>query len=273
MREIYFIAFLVLLMTGCGKTQKTEEKAQPVKVEMVTDFGNIMLQLSDKTPGHRDNFIKLAKDGYFDGILFHRVIQNFGIQSGDPDSRNAKPGEALGNGGPDYRVPAEFDPELFHKRGALNAARDNNPDRASAGSQFFIVQGKIQNDSTLAKAESRINGWLSEAAYLSLPECKPLRDSIWQALENNDDISNAQWTDSLHARAKGYEDYTPYSIPEAHREVYKTIGGAPHLDQNYTVFGEVISGMEIVDSIAAVPTDSLDRPTVDVHIVSVRIIQ
>ncbi len=272
MKSLKLLFILPILVISCGKTAKKESATTPVKVELKTDFGPILLQLSDKTPKHRDNFIKLVNEGYFDGILFHRVIQNFGIQSGDPDTRNAKPGEALGNGGPGYRVPAEFDPELFHKRGALNAARDNNPDRASAGSQFFIVQGKVQNDSTLAYAEKRINGWLSEFAYLDLPESKALRDSLWSTLETSDE-RNMMWSDTLRTRAKGFEDFTHYSIPEAHKEVYKSIGGAPHLDQNYTVFGEVLSGMEIVDSIAAVATDSLDRPITDVHIISATILK
>ena len=200
-------------------------------VEIVTVKGVILIRLSDSTPLHRNNFLRLAKTGFYDSLLFHRVIRNFMIQSGDPDSKNGHPGKPLsqgGSGGPGYTIPAEFRPSLFHKRGALGAARtgdDVNPTRASSGSQFYIVQGKRFTDAGL--------------------------DSVEQF------------------RLKGRK------IPEDQRSVYRQLGGAPHLDQHYTVFGEVVKGMEVVDSIAAVQTSGppLDRPLSEVRILSVRLVR
>lgn len=260
--------FAALLLSGCniGQTKET-------RVELNTTRGMIVLQLSDQTPLHRDNFVKLVNEGYYDGMLFHRVIEGFGIQSGDPDSKGAKSGEALGNGGPGYTIPAEINGTLFHKRGALNAARDGNPEQASAGSQFFIVQGRVQTDSTLARAEKRINQWLAQKAYINAPAHKALKDSLQHAIDVDNEEAINRWTDTMIVRAKGYADFTPYHIPEDHKQVYKEIGGAPHLDQNYTVWGEVIEGMDVVDAIASVKTDSLDRPIDDVRILSARVIR
>lgn len=185
-------------------------------VKITTNKGEVIIRLYNETPLHRDNFLKLTKEKYFDGTLFHRVIRAFMIQGGDPNSRDAKPEESLGNGGPKYTIPAEFNDNLFHKKGVLAAAREgdsSNPLKASSGSQFYIVQGKVWNDSTL------------------------------NAVETN--------------RMK-------FKIPEWQRQVYKTIGGTPHLDRNYTVFGEVVSGLEMVDNIAAEPTGKGDRPKEDV---------
>jgi cyclophilin family peptidyl-prolyl cis-trans isomerase len=200
-------------------------------VEITTTRGIIIVRLSDSTPKHRDNFLRLAKTGYYDSLLFHRVIRNFMIQSGDPDSKTGNPGKPLsqgGSGGPGYTIPAEFRPALFHKRGALGAARtgdDVNPARASSGSQFYIVEGKRFTDAGLDSVETY--------------------------------------------RLKGRK------IPEDERSVYKQHGGAPHLDQQYTVFGEVIKGMDIVDSIAAVKTSGppLDRPLAEVRILKMRLIR
>lgn len=180
-----------------------------------TSFGDIKIKLYEKTPRHRENFIKLAMQGYYDGTLFHRVIPDFMIQGGDPESKNAPAGKRLGNGGPDYTIPFEYVPEYFHKRGAVAAARlpdDFNPERESSGSQFYIVQGRTFTDEELNKIEKK----------------------------------------------------TGHVIPANQREVYKTLGGAPHLDGAYTVFGEVIEGMEVVDKIAQLPRDKYDRPLTNV---------
>jgi peptidyl-prolyl cis-trans isomerase B (cyclophilin B) len=188
------------------------------RIKLTTDSGVIVLRLYNKTPLHRDNFIKLVKQHYYDSVLFHRVIKGFMIQGGDPNSKRAAPRIQLGNGGPGYTIPAEFDTSLFHKRGALAAAREGdntNPTRASSGSQFYIVQGKKFTDAGLDSVET--------------------------------------------FRLKGRK------IPLNHREVYKTIGGAPHLDMGYTVFGEVESGMEVVDKIAAASRDSNNRPFNDIR--------
>lgn len=186
-------------------------KNQYVKIS--TNKGEVVIRLYNQTPLHRDNFLKLTKEKFFDGTIFHRVIKDFMIQGGDPNSKDAKPDQSLGNGGPKYTIPAEFNDSLFHKKGVLAAARDNNPEKASSGSQFYIVQGKVWNDSTL-----------------NLTETNRLK----------------------------------FKLPEWQREVYKTIGGSPHLDRNYTVFGEVVSGLEMVDKIAAEPTGKGDRPIEDV---------
>jgi peptidyl-prolyl cis-trans isomerase B (cyclophilin B) len=200
-------------------------------VEIVTTKGTIVLRLSDSTPLHRDNFLHLVKTGYYDSLLFHRVIRNFMIQTGDPDSREGHPGKPMsqgGTGGPGYTIPAEFRQSLFHRRGAVGAARNNddvNPTRASSGSQFYIVQGRRFTDAGLDSVETR--------------------------------------------RLKGRK------IPPDERAVYEEVGGAPHLDQAYTIFGEVISGMSVVDSIAAVKTSGppLDRPATDVRILKMKLIR
>lgn len=183
-------------------------------VRIKTSQGECVIMLYNATPQHRDNFLKLAKEGFYNGTLFHRVIQNFMIQGGDPDSKKAKPGQALGEGDLGYMVPAEFRSDLFHKKGVLAAARDNNPAKSSSASQFYIVQGKTFTDAQLDMIE----------------------------------------TQRLQGR----------KIPAEHREVYKTLGGTPHLDQNYTVYGEVVRGLEMVDRIAAVKTSKADRPEEDV---------
>ena len=210
----------VVFLYGCSATKNTTASIySPTRILLSTDSGNIVLRLYNKTPLHRDNFIKLVKQKYFDSILFHRVIADFMIQAGDPNSKNALPKIQLGNGGPGYTVPAEFDSSLFHKKGALAAARmgdSENPAKASSGSQFYIVQGKVFTDAGLDSVET--------------------------------------------FRLKGRK------LPLAHREVYKTIGGAPHLDMGYTVFGEVESGLEVVDKIAAAERDSNNRPLTDIKL-------
>jgi cyclophilin family peptidyl-prolyl cis-trans isomerase len=230
----WLMTFVVLaLIVSCnprlasGLRQKDRQK----DVEMTTTMGTLVLRLSDSTPLHRDNFLLLVKKGYYDSLLFHRVIQYFMIQSGDPDSKDGHPGKPLsqgGRGGPGYTIPAEFRASLFHKKGALAAARigdDSNPTRASSGSQFYIVQGKPFTEKGL--------------------------DSV--------EVSR------LKSR----------KIPREQRAIYESVGGAPHLDQNYTVFGEVIRGMEVVDSIAAVPTSGrpLDRPMKDVRILKMKLVK
>jgi len=268
MTQFKYLIFILLFTVSCTSENKQKTANKNVQVELKTSMGDIVLELSNETPLHRDNFVKLVNKGYFNGMLFHRVINNFGIQSGDPDSKNAKPGEALGNGGPGYTIPAEIKPDLFNKRGAILAARDNNPERASSGSQFFIVKGKIQTNSTLARSEERINQWLTENAFVNDPANRAIHDSLQNAIlaENEEEVM--KWADSIQLGAQSYTPAQKYSIPESHRQVYKTLGGVPHLDQNYTVFGEVTEGMNIVDSIAIQPVDSLDRPLNDVQIIS-----
>jgi len=224
-KQIASVVFLFFgLVCFAQKDSTIRKKDRKRDVLMQTNYGDIIIRLSDATPLHRDNFLKLVKTHYYDSLLFHRVIQNFMIQGGDPDSRHAMAGEQLGNGGPGYRIPAEFRPSLFHKKGVIAAARDNNPEKASSGSQFYVVQGKIFSDAGLDSTETyRLSG---------------------------------------------------RKIPVDQREVYKTIGGTPHLDQNYTVFGEVVRGMDVVDKIAAVQTskgNDRDRPLQDVIIIKAKL--
>ena len=195
-------------------TEKTmEEKQQQTMVLISTKYGDIKIALYNETPQHRDNFIQLAKNGTLDSTLFHRVIKEFMIQGGDPESKTAKKGQQLGAGGLGYRVPAEFNSNLFHKKGALAAARDNNPQKASSSCQFYIVQGKTYTEEQL-------------------------------------NMMSAQ-------TGRVYSD--------RQKEIYKTIGGTPFLDGEYTVFGEVVEGLDVVDKIADVRTDRNDRPLEDVR--------
>jgi cyclophilin family peptidyl-prolyl cis-trans isomerase len=288
----FLFSLLLLLTIGCGiKMDHGIKKSDLQKdVSLKTEMGFIILRLSDDTPKHRDNFIKLINQGFYDGISFHRVINNFLVQTGNPETKTTPstvPETA-------YTIPAEINPSHFHKRGAVNAARmgDNyNPSQASSGTQFTIIQGKTYTDSTLAIAEKRINNWLAYNKVINDPNHKSLFEAYTDILkeldalytsDSNEDIarranlvnsSAAMKTklDSLTELAK--TTMTPYVYPEAHRSMYKTHGGAAHLDQNYVVFGEVIKGMDIVDRIAAVQTDSLDKPISDVRILSATMIE
>jgi len=224
---IFLIGILFMGIFGFAQNNPVVTKKDRKKdVLLQTNYGDIVVRLSDSTPLHRDNFLKLVKTHYYDSVLFHRVIKNFMIQGGDPHSKHAKPGEPLGEGGPDYTIPAEFRATLFHKKGVIAAARDNNPEKASSGSQFYIVQGKIFTDEGLDSVETyRLNG---------------------------------------------------RKIPADQREVYKTVGGTPHLDQGYTVFGEVVKGLDAVDKIASAPTskgEDRDRPLEDVRIIKAKLIK
>jgi len=207
MKKLFTLLLLLTVITAFSKPKN-------YYVRIKTSYGSCIIRLYNEAPKHRDNFIKLAKQGFYNGTLFHRVIQNFMIQGGDPDSKNAKPGAELGNGDLKYTVPAEFRDSLFHKRGVLAAARDNNPAMASSATQFYIVEGKRYTDEDLDKL--------------------------------------------IAGRLKGRK------IPESERAYYKSVGGTAQLDQTYTVYGEVVFGLDMVDRIAAVPKDKKDRPLADV---------
>lgn len=269
--------FLLLALSIWACTNKKESSKPEVEqrktVEMVTDRGTMRIELYNETPLHRDNFLKLVKENAFDSLLFHRVIEDFMIQGGDPDSKNAQAGDTLGNGGLPYTVDAEFLPQLFHKKGVIGAAREDNLDRASSSMQFYIVQGKVRNDSVLDISEGRINNFLAKHYFNNDPINKPLLDSLQKARTDKNFELSELLTDSIANLLESYKDFQRYTIPENHRDVYKTIGGTPHLDQNYTVFGEVIQGLDVIDSIAVVKTDSLDRPIIDVRIRSVKVLE
>lgn len=230
MKKIFVLLLSLLLLqdSEAQKEIKIKKKDRKKDILMQTSMGDMLIRLSDSTPLHRDNFIKLVKQGYYDSILFHRVINNFMIQAGDPNSKNAPKGQPLGEGGPGYTVPAEFRTTLFHKKGVIAAARqgdDVNPSKSSSGSQFYITQGRV----------------FSEAGL-----------------------------DSLEARR------LKHKIPTEQRAVYTSVGGTPHLDQSYTVFGEVVEGLDVIDKIAATPTSrgaDRDRPLEDVRIINMKLIK
>lgn len=272
--KLTLVFVLLLVFINCNtKNEKPTSKEKKTTIEMVTDKGTILLELYNETPKHRDNFIKLAKEGAYDSLLFHRVINTFMIQGGDPDSKFAEPNVQLGNGDRPYKVDAEFRPNLFHKKGALAAARDGNPERASSAMQFYIVQGKVKNDSLIDIDEKRINRWLATHYSNQLPENKALFDSLQQAIANEDYQRYLKINKELEKRAENFTDFQKYTIPEEHRKVYRTLGGTPHLDQNYTVFGQVIEGLNVVDSIAAVKVDVNNRPINDIRIQSIKVIE
>lgn len=237
------------------------------KIKISTTLGDIIVRLYDETPIHRDNFRKLAAEGYFDGTLFHRVIKDFMIQGGDPDSRGAAAGKSLGTGGPDYTLPAEIMPDaLFHKRGALSAARlgdEVNPNRESCGSQFYIVWGKVYKASELKQLEHQMKMQQEQTIFNSL--AMEHREEIMNLRRNRDRDGLMALQDKLAAMAmeKSKAMGAP-SFTEQQKEAYTTQGGTPFLDGQYTVFGEVLEGLDVVEAIQKVETGASDRPKSDV---------
>ena len=231
MKFFFYVLIFTFILFSCNPKLSNGLRKNDLQKDILieTSMGNMQVRLSDSTPLHRDNFLKLVKQNFYDSILFHRVINRFMIQAGDPGSKKAEGGKQFGDGGPPYTVPAEFRPTMFHKKGVIAAARtgdDVNPQKASSGSQFYIVQGKVFTDAGLDSVET--------------------------------------------FRLKGRK------LPAEHRAVYKSLGGTPHLDQGYTVFGELINGFEVLDSIAAVPTSGRqggDRPLKDVRIIKMSLIK
>lgn len=272
---------------GCTQASNTEEKQTTTikkeakmdlksctKVEIKTSLGDIEVALYNETPQHRDNFIKLVKEGYYDGVLFHRVINEFMIQTGDGNSKNAKPGERLGNGEPGYTLPAEFVyPKLFHKRGVVAAARlgdQMNPERRSSGSQFYIVTGKKFTAQQLAQMESSRRNKQLQAVFNEL--AAPHRRDVmtWRREGNNAAIDSLQNKLVAEAEAKVAEQGA-FTFTAAQLEAYQSVGGTPHLDEEYTVFGEVTKGMDVVEKIEKSKTDRNDRPEEDVKIIKMTV--
>jgi len=263
---LLLIISLLGLLSGCA--QKSDKNDYVVTIK--TSYGDMVAILYDETPRHKENFIKLAREKYFDSLLFHRVMQGFMIQGGDPDSRNAQPGQPLGMGSPGYTIPAEFNPALFHERGALSAARqpdEQNPGKESSGSQFYIVQGTVINkaDSDNLKIDNmKLNQGFQMIA--GNPSNKPLMDSLMEVYATGDMRAYQKKIISLVPRIekltnlKITREVSPEKI-----EAYTTIGGAPHLDGEYTVFGKVIKGLDVVDKIALVSVTSGSRPREDVR--------
>ena len=272
--KIVFLLLLTVSTLNCRSDKK--ELSQPADerqvVEIITNYGPVIFELYNETPKHRDNFIQLVQDSAYDSLLFHRVIDDFVIQAGDPESKNATAQDTLGEGDLDYKVDAEFLPEIFHKRGTVGAARDGNPKRASSAIQFYIVQRGPQNDSLIEVAEKRINKWLAEHYFINDSTNAEIVNALERATDAKDTAVVRILSDSIEQLASTYTDFETYTIPEIHRRIYKEMGGIPHLDQNYTIFGEVIQGMEVVDSIAKVDTDDQDRPLNPVRIITMRLL-
>lgn len=272
------VLFLSIVFFSQCKNQEKNVKGSILKME--TSMGDITIRLYDETPKHKENFLKLANEGYFNGMLFHRVIKDFMIQAGDPDSKTAKKGQKLGNGGPGYTIEAEFNYNLFHKKGALSAARTGdqmNPEKRSSGSQFYIVQGKKYTEQELNILEEQskmkqLMPFISE--YLKNPE----NESISKQIQEKKMARDREGLDSLimvvtEIVSKQHPDVKVKKFTDEQRELYKSVGGTPHLDGAYTVFGEVLEGMEILDKIAGVATGSGDRPIEDVKIISISVVK
>ena len=274
---IVLLTILACALTGCKPGQKKDgdmEKETKLKIE--TSVGDIIVKLYNETPGHRDNFIKLAEEGTYEGTLFHRVIKDFMIQAGDPESKNAPKGKMLGAGDVGYTVPAEFVyPKYFHKKGALSAARqgDNvNPKKESSGCQFYIVTGKVYNDSTLLGMEQQMNQMRLNNAFQALAQKHTKEIYKMRKAGDQEGLMNLQ--DSLIAQAEAQVAGEPeFHFTPEQVKAYTTVGGTPHLDGEYTVFGEVLEGLDIVDRINKVNTYRSDRTEEDVVIKKMTVLE
>ena len=279
----YKLLALILMaatINSCGGASSQNAKAQSAdnetKVLIKTTVGDITIKLYNETPQHRDNFIKLVEEHYYDSILFHRVIKDFMVQAGDPESKNAEKGAQLGAGGPGYTIPAEFVyPKYFHKRGALSAARQAdqvNPERKSSGSQFYIVTGKTYNKYELQDMEKQLRQKQGQGIFDRLVAQN--MDSIMsmQMAGDNDGIMKLQ--EELNAKTNEiFQEQGPFKFTEEQVDAYMSEGGTPFLDNDYTVFGEVIDGMKAVYKIEQAGTDMNDRPRKDIRIISMEIIK
>jgi len=256
--RILTILFLVSILS-CSKNNN-----ELSRIKISTEYGDIILKLYNKTPKHRDNILKLADSSFFDNQIFHRVIQNFVVQGGDPSTKNALPDSLYGEEDSGYLIDAEFNDSLLHKRGALGMARngdDVNPEKKSSGSQFYIVKGKIFTNEQLDELEKKKNSQLKSKLY---------KDILTQKILKHSSSSNKIDTVTVSLEAgieldSIWESCPKYKLSLKQRSVYTTIGGLPHLDGNYTVFGEVIEGFDVVDQISGVNTDKNDRPIKDIR--------
>jgi len=277
MRKIAKLLIIgVLLGSTSAYAQKKksdkETKNTPAETERIvlisTEFGDMKVKLYNQTPKTRDNFMKLAQEGFYDSLLFHRVIKEFMIQGGDPDSKNAAAGVGLGGGDVGYTIPAEFNDSLYHKKGALCTARRETPEKASSGCQFYIVQGKKFTDAELDQMEQNINNSVRPQfafqTIINRPENAALKEQFtrYQQTKQRDSL-NALVASTIQPMINAEVKTFKYS--DKQRTEYKTVGGTAMLDQNYTVFGEVIEGLDVIDKIAAVSTSSGDRPVSDVR--------
>ncbi len=259
----FLLLFILVLATSCA-----QKKDYVVTIK--TQYGDMVAILYDETPKHKENFIKLAKEHYFDSLLFHRVMSGFMIQGGDPNSKKAKLGEPLGMGGPDYTIPAEFNSKFFHDKGTLSSARipdDRNPEKASSGSQFYIVQGSVIPEASINDLRyDQMKLTMGLRQIISKPENKSLLDSLNALYYAGDMQAYQKKIFSLVPRVeretgtKVTKDLSPEKV-----KAYTTVGGSPHLDGEYTVFGKLIKGLEVIDQIAAQPVDAANRPFADIR--------
>ncbi len=294
----FIFVLLMGFLVSCGGDAKEGENGEETnqeladlpnvegtKVKIETSMGDVYVVLYDQTPKHRDNFIKLVKEDFYNGIIFHRVIKDFMIQGGDPNSIDAPVGAQLGNGGPGYTIPAEIIPGLYHKKGALCAARQGdqvNPEKASSGSQFYIVTGKISGEDELNYIESMCNQQIEYPlidAFIQAPENVDYLNRLQEYQAMRQDQASAILSDSLimslvdEIRPLALNGVETFKYTDEQKKTYATIGGTAQLDNQYTVFGEVIKGLEVVDAIGVTPTAQGDRPIEDVVIKSMKIIE
>lgn len=255
----------IIIGVDIAQAQKPKDKI----VQISTSFGDIKVLLYPETPRHSENFYKLATEGFYDSLLFHRIIPGFMIQGGDPLSKKAQPGQPLGMGDNGYRIPAEINEKYFHKKGALAAARDNNPDKSSSGCQFYIVQGKIEADSTLTMMENQQNMGKRQqlfGEFINRPENAGTKAKFIAYQQSNKRDSLVYLSKQIEPIIEAeFAKTKPFKYSPEQRKAYTTIGGAPFLDGNYTVFGEVIEGLDVLDKIAAIQKDGQDRPLEDIR--------
>lgn len=273
---------LTLISCSANNTESASESAaQPqttnskmTKVKLETTMGDIVVELYNETPQHRDNFVKLVQEGYYDGVLFHRVIKDFMIQTGDGNSKTAGPDATLGDGDPGYTIPAEFVyPKYFHKRGALAAARTGdqvNPERRSSGSQFYIVTGKICSSDELKMMTQRLATVKKQDIFRRLVNENHAQIETLQRNQDNEGLNELQ--NRLIQQTEAEAAQSPFSLTDEQIDAYTSVGGTPHLDGQYTVFGQVIEGMDVVDKIQNAQTGRMDRPVSDIKIVKATIL-
>jgi len=262
---------ILIVSDSCAVRKGTE-----TIVRLETTYGDIIVKLYPETKMHHDNFVKLVNEGFYNGILFHRVIAGFMIQAGDPDSRKAKPGATLGSGEVGYTIPAEFIyPTYYHKRGALCAARegdDTNPQKASSGCQFYIVQGKVFSDQGLDSIESNNKQKLEDDLFHKIEMTKQAEIKNYRLKHSQHKLDAL--SDSISAVVHEAMEKNPtYKFTVQQRSDYKTIGGTPHLDGDYTVFGEVTEGLDIVEKISKARTRRNDRPVEDIKVIKAEVVK
>lgn len=276
------MAFMLMSSIVIAKENKnitmenqTVQATGDAMVDIKTSVGDIRIRLYGETPKHRDNFLKLVNDGFYNDVLFHRVINQFMIQTGDPESKGAPAGKMLGSGGPGYDIDAEIVyPKYFHKRGALAAARQGdevNPERRSSGSQFYIVTGKVYNAGQLGQMEKQLQMQQMQSIFNGL--VAQHRDSVMAMRRNRDQAGLQALQEELVKKTEAEAAKNPAKFTQEQIDAYSTVGGTPHLDGTYTVFGEVVEGMDVVAKIETTATGAQDRPKEDIKIISMTVVK